>query len=74
MASPIRRHMAIVSLLATSAGLPFDRLCAKVGISAQIPSGAHAQENLNYHTFWKFLLDKRDASEKIPQERLDQIS
>jgi hypothetical protein len=43
-------------------------------MSAQIPSGAHAQENLNPRTFWKFLLDKHVASEKIPQERLDQIS
>jgi hypothetical protein len=40
----------------------------------QLPSGEHAEDNLDYRTFWQFLLAKGQAREKIPQNRLEKIS
>jgi len=47
---------------------------AIVGLAAQLPSGRHSDQNLDRHTFWQFLLDKKEAYEKLPQERLEQLS
>ena len=46
----------------------------KVGIATQLPSGAHSLDNLDYNSYWTFLLNQRDAYESFPAERLDGIS
>ncbi|CCM00168.1 uncharacterized protein FIBRA_02196 [Fibroporia radiculosa] len=44
---------------------------AIVGIAAELPSGAHSTTNLDYQSFFQFLLEKREAYEKIPPERFN---
>jgi hypothetical protein len=46
----------------------------EVGLAAQLPSGEYAEDNLNHRTLWQFLLAKGQAYEKIPQNRLEQLS
>ena len=46
----------------------------KVGIATQLPSGTHSQDNLDYNSYWTFLLNKHDAYESFPSERLNGIS
>ena len=46
----------------------------KVGIAAQLPSGAHLPDNLDYKSYWNFLLNRHDAYESLPTARLDGIS
>ena len=43
----------------------------QIGISAQLPSGSWAIEDLNYDSFFDFLLDKGEAYEKIPSTRFN---
>lgn len=45
----------------------------QVGIALELPSGKHSKQNLDYNTFWEFLLEKRDAYEAVPQERLQEL-
>jgi len=47
---------------------------AVVGQSVQLPSGRHASDNLDYHSFWNFLINKKEAYEDMPAERLEGIS
>ena len=49
-------------------------LLFKVGIATQLPSGTHSQDNLDYNSYWSFLLNQHDAYESFPAERLDGIS
>ncbi|KAJ6512896.1 hypothetical protein C8R45DRAFT_1206846 [Mycena sanguinolenta] len=44
---------------------------AIVGISAELPSGDYAEENLNHETFFRFLLEGGQAYQKIPMERFN---
>ncbi|KZT09317.1 uncharacterized protein LAESUDRAFT_548010 [Laetiporus sulphureus 93-53] len=45
------------------------RPVAIVGIAAQLPSGTHAQHDLDYKQFVEFLLNKGEAYEELPRER-----
>ncbi|KAJ6492508.1 ketoacyl-synt-domain-containing protein [Mycena vitilis] len=44
---------------------------AVVGIAAELPSGTYSDENLDYQSFAKFLFDKGESYEKIPQNRFN---
>ncbi|KAH9942788.1 ketoacyl-synt-domain-containing protein [Amylocystis lapponica] len=44
---------------------------AIVGIAAQLPSGRYSDQNLDYHSFFQFLLEKGEAYETIPRERFN---
>ncbi|KAF7373671.1 Reducing polyketide synthase FUB1 [Mycena sanguinolenta] len=44
---------------------------AIVGISAELPSGDYAEENLDHETFFRFLLEGGQAYQKIPMERFN---
>ncbi|KAI1798467.1 polyketide synthase [Ganoderma leucocontextum] len=44
---------------------------AVVGIGAQLPSGTSSNTNLDYHSFFEFLLQKGEAYEPIPKERFN---
>ncbi|KAH7925399.1 polyketide synthase [Leucogyrophana mollusca] len=44
---------------------------AIVGISAEFPSGSTSSTNLDHDSFFKFLLDKSQAYERIPPERFN---
>ncbi|KAM5543754.1 hypothetical protein V8D89_002371 [Ganoderma adspersum] len=44
---------------------------AVVGIGAQLPSGTFSNANLDYHSFFEFLLQKGEAYEPIPKERFN---
>ncbi|KAJ7716081.1 hypothetical protein B0H16DRAFT_1476979 [Mycena metata] len=44
---------------------------AIVGIAAELPSGEHSTKNLSHESFHEFILDGRDAYEKIPRERMN---
>lgn len=46
----------------------------QVGVALELPSGDFSEMNLDYHSFWQFLLEKRDAYEPIPEERLRGIA
>ena len=43
----------------------------QIGISAQLPSGRWTDSNLDYDSFFEFLLSKREAYEIIPQSRFN---
>ena len=43
----------------------------KVGIAAQLPSGVWAETNLDYDTFFDFLLEKGQAYGPIPMSRFN---
>jgi hypothetical protein len=44
---------------------------AQVGISTELPSGTYAAANLDHKAFTRFLLDKGESYELIPQERFN---
>ncbi|OJA18266.1 hypothetical protein AZE42_05820 [Rhizopogon vesiculosus] len=44
---------------------------AVVGISADLPSGPHGTENLDYQSFFDFLINEHQAYEKIPSDRFN---
>ena len=44
---------------------------SQVGIAAELPSGSLSQSNLDYTSFYDFLLQGREAYEKIPMERFN---
>ncbi|KAH7908666.1 polyketide synthase [Hygrophoropsis aurantiaca] len=44
---------------------------AIVGISTEFPSGSTSSTNLDHEEFFKFLLDKSQAYEKIPSQRFN---
>ncbi|KAI0917633.1 Type I Iterative Polyketide synthase (PKS) [Taiwanofungus camphoratus] len=44
---------------------------AIVGIAAELPSGTYSKTNLDYKSFFEFLLEKGEAYEKIPLERFN---
>lgn len=44
---------------------------SQVGIATQFPSGCHSDRNLNHDDFFRFLLEKHDAYEKIPATRFN---
>ncbi|KAH9934282.1 ketoacyl-synt-domain-containing protein [Fomitopsis serialis] len=44
---------------------------AIVGISAELPSGTENEKNLDFDSFYDFLLQGREAYEKIPKERFN---
>jgi hypothetical protein len=46
-------------------------LSEQVGISAELPSGSYSDKNLDYHTFFDFLLNKGQSYETVPKERFD---
>lgn len=43
-------------------------------MSAQLPSGTYSANNLDYNTFWDFLIQRGESYEPIPEERLNGIS
>ena len=43
----------------------------QVGIGAQLPSGTFSKTNLDYRSFFEFLLQKGEAYEPIPKERFN---
>ena len=43
----------------------------QVGITAELPSGATAIENLDHKQFFEFLLNKGEAYERIPIDRFN---
>ncbi|KAF8508000.1 hypothetical protein JB92DRAFT_3121331 [Gautieria morchelliformis] len=47
-----------------------DTPIAVVGVSAEFPSG-HQDHNLDYASFWPFLLDRREAFSPIPSDRFN---
>ena len=47
---------------------------SQVGIATQLPSGTHLQDNLDYTSYWNFLLNQHDAYQSLPPERLGGIS
>ncbi|KAG1732311.1 hypothetical protein EDB19DRAFT_1912149 [Suillus lakei] len=44
---------------------------ALVGISAELPSGPHGASNLDYQSFFDFLMNEHQAYEKIPDDRFN---
>jgi hypothetical protein len=44
---------------------------AIIGIAAELPSGQDRIGNLDYHSFFEFLLNKGEAYEPIPAERFN---
>ncbi|KAG2142363.1 hypothetical protein DEU56DRAFT_979550 [Suillus clintonianus] len=44
---------------------------ALVGISAELPSGPHGTSNLDYASFFDFLVNEHQAYEKIPSDRFN---
>ncbi|EPS94441.1 hypothetical protein FOMPIDRAFT_1134364, partial [Fomitopsis schrenkii] len=42
-----------------------------VGIAAELPSGSWSQSNLDYSSFYDFLLQGQEAYERIPIERFN---
>ncbi|KAI0739465.1 ketoacyl-synt-domain-containing protein [Daedaleopsis nitida] len=44
---------------------------AIIGIAAQLPSGHHAKQDFDYHSFFDFLISKGEAYEKIPSSRFN---
>ncbi|KAF4618329.1 hypothetical protein D9613_011586 [Agrocybe pediades] len=42
---------------------------AIIGISAELPSGSYSPENFDHEQFFRFLLDRGNSYEKIPEER-----
>ncbi|KAG2115628.1 hypothetical protein DEU56DRAFT_932582 [Suillus clintonianus] len=44
---------------------------ALVGISAELPSGPHGTSNLDYQSFFDFLMNEHQAYEKIPEDRFN---
>ncbi|KAF9477477.1 hypothetical protein BDN70DRAFT_994948 [Pholiota conissans] len=44
---------------------------AIVGISAEFPSGSYSDKNLDYTTFFEFLLNKGQSYEVVPSHRFD---
>ncbi|KAI0068531.1 hypothetical protein BV25DRAFT_1817381 [Artomyces pyxidatus] len=44
---------------------------AIVGIAAELPSGSWSSDNLDYDSFFRFLLDSAEAYERIPAERFN---
>lgn len=44
---------------------------AVVGISAELPSGPHGTSNLDYSSFFDFLMNEQEAYEKIPSDRFN---
>ncbi|KAI0068519.1 ketoacyl-synt-domain-containing protein [Artomyces pyxidatus] len=48
-----------------------DTEIAVVGIAAELPSGQWSPENLDYSSFFQFLLESGEAYEKIPGERFN---
>ncbi|OBZ73412.1 putative polyketide synthase 22 [Grifola frondosa] len=44
---------------------------AIIGIAAELPSGSHSTTNLDYKSFFQFLLQHGESYEKIPQERFN---
>ena len=60
-------------LLVLLFSLPSDPF-SKVGIATQLPSGTHLQDNLDYNSYWNFLLNQHDAYESLPAARLGGIS
>ncbi len=45
--------------------------CPQVGIAAELPSGAWSDTNLDHRSFFRFLLDRGEAYERIPLERFN---
>ena len=43
----------------------------QVGVAAQLPSGAQAETDYDYHSFFDFLLNGGEAYETIPPSRLN---
>ncbi len=46
-------------------------ISTQVGVAAEIPSGSARKDNLDYHSFFKFLLERGEAYEPIPPDRLN---
>ncbi|KAI0653728.1 ketoacyl-synt-domain-containing protein [Cubamyces menziesii] len=44
---------------------------AIVGIAAELPSGSYSATNLDHRSFFRFLLDRGEAYERIPLERFN---
>ncbi|KAH9914224.1 thiolase-like protein [Fomitopsis serialis] len=44
---------------------------AIVGVSVELPSGKYSPKNLDHDTFFKLLLDRADAYERMPAERFN---
>ncbi|KAI0768339.1 ketoacyl-synt-domain-containing protein [Trametes elegans] len=44
---------------------------AIVGVAAELPSGSWSDKNLDYGSFFRFLLERGEAYEKIPIERFN---
>ncbi|KAJ3767378.1 polyketide synthase [Lentinula raphanica] len=44
---------------------------AIVGFATEFPSGTHSEKNLSHQDFFDFLLEKRDAYERIPSDRFN---
>ena len=42
---------------------------AQVGVATELPGGADG--NLDFPSFWQFLLDKKEAYEKVPADRFN---
>jgi hypothetical protein len=46
-------------------------LPVQVGISAELPSGSYSDKNLDYYTFFDFLLNKGQSYETVPKDRFN---
>jgi hypothetical protein len=44
---------------------------SQVGVSAELPSGPHGTSNLDYSSFFDFLMNEHEAYEKIPGDRFN---
>ena len=44
---------------------------SQIGIGAQLPSGSFSELDMDYRSFFDFLLNKGQAYEKIPADRLN---
>ena len=71
---PFIPRMPLPSFVSSTLSCLLTNHFPKVGIAAQLPSGKHLQDNLDYNSYWNFLLNRHDAYESLPTERLDGIS
>lgn len=63
--------IAIVCQLIVVATFSYEVYSSQVGIAAELPSGTYSKTNLDYKSFFEFLLEKGEAYEKIPLERFN---
>ncbi|KAJ7717066.1 hypothetical protein DFH07DRAFT_762136 [Mycena maculata] len=63
------KPIALVGLGAEHSFLASDTY--QVGIAAELPSGTYSEDNLDYHSFSRFLFDKGESYEKIPPDLLN---